>query len=514
MRIRRQPGGVRAGRLGAAAALLTTVALVAGCGGTTPSAAPTVVPSPAGIASTQPSPTQAAATPSPSPSSTPGAVTGRWEQAGTMAIAHQDAVLLGDGRVLVVGNDCPDVCDNTTMAELWDPATGTWRTTESLPSPRADFATVALKGGRVLITGGRNPNDQSFSSAYVYDPRPGNESWTKVGLMAAARTAPIAAVLADGRVLVAGGYFRTKPSFGDAGPGAVLAAYRPDSPRVTGSPRARLADVAPPNVGSALATAELFDPGTGTWSATGPMKFARFGAGAVTLADGRVLVVGSGGSGGGVSRVDARAFDSAEIYDPKTGRFSLVAGRLPAINRSALQKQGAPHANPVPTEDPVVGGGSLVALKDGGAVLIAQSGSWKHEGDITRSFRFDARTGAWTEIGRTFIDVYNPDTTQLVTPGVPSLAGATVAGLPGGQVLVAGGAGETVPPYSNTYTSASAQLYDPATNIWSPLPPMPEARAGAAAVVLRDGSVLLAGGSDYRPPGDQVGLTSAIRFVP
>lgn len=432
-----------------------------------------------------------------------------------MAIRHEDAVLLGDGRVLVVGSQTfDDSADSSTIAELWDPATSAWRTTESLPNPRAEFATVPLKDGRVLIAGGRNQNDQSFSSAYVYDPRPGNESWTKVGLMGAARTAPITAVLADGRVLVAGGYFRTKPSFGDAGPGAVLSAYRPGSPLATGSFRPRPADVEPPNVGSALATAEIFDPGTGTWSATGAMKFARFGAGAVTLADGRILVVGSGGSGGGVSRVDVRAFDSAELYDPKTGRFSLT-GRLPGINRSALQKQGAAHANPVPAEDPVIdGGGTLAALKDGGAVLVAQSGSWKHQGDITRSFRFDSRTGAWTDIGRTFIDVYNPDTTMLVIPGVPSLAGAMAAGLPDGRILVAGGAGETVPPYSNTFTSAAAQVYDPATDTWSPLPPMPEARAGAAVVVLKDGSVLLAGGSDYRPPGDQILLTSAIRFVP
>ena len=438
-----------------------------------------------------------------------------------MAVGHAHAVLLGDGRVLALGTgqSFDEVGDASASAELWDPASGAWRTTESLNSPRADFATVPLADGRVLVTGGRNTSDQSFSSTYVYDPRAGHETWSKVGLLHAARTSPSAAVLRDGRVLIAGGYFRTKPSFGlGPTPEIVLAAYRPG----TLSSRPRLADVEPPNVGSALATAELFDPATGNWSTTGSMNFARFGAAAVTLADGRVLVVGSGGGGGGVSRVDARAFGSAEIFDPRTGRFGL-SGRLPNINRSALQKQGVPRANPVPEEDPVVDNiGALVALKDGGAVLVAQAGSWKHQGEITRSFRFDAGAGTWTEIGQTYILVGEPTEVTLVTPGVPSLAGAMVAGLPDGRVLVVGGTGPSQPVLGDAgsivgysaYTSASAQLYDPATNTWSPLPPMPEARSGAVSLVLRDGSVLLAGGSNFRPPGEQISLTSAIRFVP
>ena len=56
-----------------------------------------------------------------------------------------------------------------------------------------------------------------------------------------------------------------------------------------------------------MATAELFDPTTGSWSQTGPMTYARIGAAAVTLADGRVLVFGShGGAGSGVD-VDGRS---------------------------------------------------------------------------------------------------------------------------------------------------------------------------------------------------------------
>ena len=526
----RRSGGVRSDRLRSLAALLAALALVAGCQGSVATSTPTDGQSPTASASlpTQPLPTPSTR-PTAEPTATPSDVAGPWEPAGTMAIARAapHAVLLGDGRVLVVGKESwwfsvgvPD--DDSARTELWDPATGAWQTTESLNKPRGHFAAVPLADGRVLVTGGLNQTDQSYSSTYVYDPRPGYETWSKVGLLGTARTAPAAAALPDGRVLVAGGYYHIKPTFGrDAAPETVLAAYRPASLPEPASSGPRLADIEPPNVGSALATAELFDPATGSWSATGPLTFARFGAAAVTLADGRILVVGSLGSDHGVT-VDDRASDSAEIYDPATGRFSLV-GPLPDIDRSALEKLGVPGANPVPENDPVTEDiGTLVALDDGGAVLVGHAGYWKHQGEITRSFRFDAQAGGWIEIGQTYLYVVEPGGTAvpLVRRGVRRLARAMVARLPDGRVLVAGGAG-TIPedsPYSKPIeligmsTTAVAELYDPATNTWSPLP---EARAGGAAVVLTDGSVLLVGGyNDPQPPEVRIDLTSAIRFVP
>ncbi len=235
------------------------------------------------------------------------------------------------------------------------------------------------------------------------------------------------------------------------------------------------------------------------------------------MADGRVLVVGSGDTQSGVT-VDERALDTAEIFDPASGRFTL-AGGLPDIDRAALQQAGVPGANPVPDGAPDFQGvGSLVALDDGGAALVAHTGSWKHEGDITRSFRFDAGPGAWTEIGQTYVLVGEPTEKTLVTLGVRALGGASVARLPGGRVLVAGGAGDSKPAEGNGYltsTSDAADLYDPAANSWSPVAPMPEPRAGGASVVLADGSVLVIGGYAKSPPdGERVDLSSAIRFVP
>lgn len=443
-----------------------------------------------------------------------------------MPRSRTHAVLLGDGRVLVVGNEAYEVTDDSVNAELWDPATESWQLTMSLNKPRGDFAAVPLADGRALVTGGFNQVNQSFSSTYLYDPQRvaggSAKGWSASGLLDKARTAPAASVLSDGRVLVAGGYFRAEPHYreGTRPADGVLAAYR-SGPSGTDVVRGPLYDIEPMNIGAAMATAELFDPATGKWSDTGPLKYARHGAAAVTLTDGRILVVGTAPGESGVT-VDQGAFDTAEIYDPATGRFSL-AGSLPEIDRTSLEEQGGPSTNVVPEEDPVIDDvGTLVALGDGGAVLIAHSGWWKHAGEITRSFRYDARTSSWAEIGQTYVVVAEPDLPPLVTNGVRRLVGAMVARLPDGRIVVAGGAGSFVADDSPSPdevggTSATAEVYDPTTNTWSPLPPMPEPRAGGAVVALADGSILLVGGYKDAAPldgGERTVLASAIRFVP
>src|SRR4029453_19408520 len=101
-----------------------------------------------------------------------------------------------------------------------------------------------------------------------------------------ARPPPAAAGLPDGRALVAGGYFHDSTS---SNGGIVLAAWSGGSDGATSGPD----DIEPEQRGPAMATAEVLDAGSGDWSKTGAMRYARFGAASATLADGRVLVVGS-----------------------------------------------------------------------------------------------------------------------------------------------------------------------------------------------------------------------------
>jgi N-acetylneuraminic acid mutarotase len=480
-----------------------------------------------------------------------------------MAVGRLDpnAISLANGDVLVVGNDVPeigamkiysasDVADDSASAEVWDHESGRWSTVASLNKPRADFVAVPLADGRVLVTGGVNAGDtewhshQSYSSTYIYDPRHPAEGWRKAAPLGTARTDPSAAVLPDGRVLVAGGYYLGgETGRVDSEPATLLAAYRPGATVESIPPAAILADTDGPTVVPLIATAELYDPVADRWSATGPMRYARHGAAAVTLSDGRVLVVGlSTDQGFGWNFTDTSANASmyapgtAEIYDPQAGRFSLT-GDLPLVDWSPLLARGFSfdHSRSI---DWVVNNGMLVALADGGALLVGRTSEApvtmgepdaegyypEFYGYSVSTLRFDPATGQWTVIDES---VYAPAPgTDLhrgrgrdvgakmveIVPGHSRFDSVAVT-LPDGRVLVAGGQRPTQYDHRvvTTETTSDADLYDPLADSWTALPPMPGRRAGGAAVALADGSVFIVGGHTDMGSG---GLPSAVRFVP
>jgi hypothetical protein len=212
--------------------------------------------------------------------------TGKFTQTGSMSFARENftATRLDDGRVLVAGGD--DFASGGALsasAELFDPATGKFSSTGSMSRVRARHAAALLADGRVLIAGGNTDNGQT-PTAELYDPKTGK--FTRTGSMMAHHASATATRLGDGRVLIAGGWAD------DGGP--------------------------------AVATAELYDPATATFSLTGSMKVRRAAPTAALLHDGRVLIAG-GVSGGSF---DAGPLASAELFDPGTGTFTAT-GSLP-----------------------------------------------------------------------------------------------------------------------------------------------------------------------------------------
>jgi hypothetical protein len=343
-----------------------------------------------------------------------------FEATGSMvssARGYHTATLLGDGRVLIVGGQT--VTEGSvsifSSAELYDPAAGTFSPTGPMAEARESDSATLLQDGRVLIVGGQN--NQILSSAELYDPKTGKFSPT--GSLDAPRENHTASLMVDGRVLIAGG----DPSGGDG-----------QTP---------------------LATAEIYDPKSGTFSPIGSMIAARKRAGAALLGDGRVLIVGG---------LDAQldTLSTAEIYDPKKGTFSPTGSMLTA--QSVM---------------------SVITLLDGRVLVVGGDAAGSPTAEI-----YDPITGAFSATGR--MAVQGLDAAVLLHDG---------------RVLVLGGY------FAGAAGNGSADLYDPATNTFGPSGTMTTPRFGQSATVMADGRVLVAGGAIdasaevYTPPAPGATIT-------
>ncbi|HEY5434931.1 MAG TPA: kelch repeat-containing protein, partial [Candidatus Limnocylindrales bacterium] len=299
--------------LAAGALLLVGGAMAAGSGVVRlpslvpPVPAPTI---PAAVTSPTAVPTAApdSATPSPAPTAAAVVIPARapsWGPTGSMITPRSGfaALLLPDGKVLAMGG----MNGNTALAsaELYDPGTETWTVTGSMVSHAGTgfgynhFTATLLRDGKVLVAGGMNGFDL-LASAELYDP--GTGTWTATGSMLTPRSGHTATLLPDGTVLVAGG--------------------QPRSP---------------------VASAELYDPSTGTWTATGSMGTIRAQHTATLLSDGRVLVAGGifdpRNAGMGSSLLT-----SAELYDPGSGTWTYARSMVVSPDGGYGPPYGGPTA--------------------------------------------------------------------------------------------------------------------------------------------------------------------------
>ncbi len=274
-----------------------------------------------------------------------------WTPTGALRVGRdlQSATLLRDGDVLVVGGEGDATESGGTFpplasAELYDPRQGRWRSTSAMAHPREEHAAVPLPDGRVLVAGGRAGLDATtLASAEIYDPR--RAAWARTGSMQDARYAAVVASLPDGEVLIAGGEGKGLGPLSHPLRSAEVYDPRCGVWRRTGSLHVARVDAAAAVLPDGrvlvaggddkyehvVAAAEVYDPRRGTWTLTRPMHGARAQAEATMLVDGRVLVAGGVTFAGPPDgRLYAIPADGCEIYDPRRATWTRTGSLLAA----------------------------------------------------------------------------------------------------------------------------------------------------------------------------------------
>lgn len=347
-------------------------------------------------------------------------------------------------------------------------------------------------------------------------------TFTATGNMSGGRVSHTATLLNDGRVLIAGGSQLSQPP----GRSLFLASaelYDPSTgtfsmtANMTTSRRGHTATLLPngnlliaggaADEFSALASAELYDPSTGTFTAASDMTMARQWHAATLLSNGKVLI--TGGSAG--------ALATAELYDPATGAFTPAgnmttprsghkATLLPDRKVLIVPGEEGPDFESAEFYDPetdkfsptdwksidIMVAATASLLTNGKVLVTLNVQECDYNSDIAELY--DSSTRVFSYTGKMAYGICRPTGTLLSD----------------GTVLIAGG----------WFSSGlRAQLYDPVSATFFPTGEMTTGRHDQTATLLSDGSVLIAGGIASNnnvglPTSDPVVMASAEVYHP
>jgi N-acetylneuraminic acid mutarotase len=382
---------------------------------------------------------------------------GIWRQTATKLfqarVAHT-ATLLTSGDLLVTGGYVMPF-KPLTSAEIYDPLTDKWKTTDSLKTARLGHSATLLANGQLLVAGGIASNGTALDSVESFDLA--TRKWAaEANKMATTRAFHTASLLPNGNLFVLGGFTSLQGEGSNKGETYSPTTKQWSSAGTFGDLRgahtatllanARVLAIGGASTGSlanALATAELHDPAVGQWlTQTNSPNQPRYNHTATLLANGKVLVSGGSDFNG--------AMRFAELYDPATDAWTRTGD---------MSTSRTSHT---------------ATLLRNGKVLV--TGGVQAGGSILDSAElFDPATGAWAATTNLMPNKRTDHTATLMADG---------------RVLVTGG--WNLSPSTNILKTCD--IYDPTTNSWTSVNGMNQARRFHTATLLFDGRLLVVGG--------------------
>jgi hypothetical protein len=333
---------------------------------------------------------------------------------------------------------------------------------------RAGHTATVLLTGKVLVTGGdTGMANQADQTAELYDPVTGTFSST-AGNMTEARGGHTATLLKlssstlknYGKVLIVGSVDTTAELYD---PASATFAATGSMHHARTSPTATLLNtdkvlIVGGNTSSGDLTAELYDPATGTFYDAGSTTILRTGHTSTRLLDGRVLIAGGTGT-------DGTGTSTAELYDPTLGTFTVTASNM-------MQARAGHTATLL---------GAADAAQNGSVLIVG-----------------NALDGADNSA-----ELYDPNTQTFARLGSGSPRTGHSASLRNdGTVLVAGGlaATSTCRGVPRLVSQTKAELFAPGSDGFTITGSLNVARYAHTATVLQDGTVVVIGGYDREPP--------------
>jgi hypothetical protein len=345
---------------------------------------------------------------------------------------------LADGRALITGGiidcfggDLTSDCTNFPFtilrsAQIYDSTTRSFSSTGDMINGRYGHTSTLLNDGRVLIVGGFDTYSlisSPVTTAEVFDPATG--LFSLVGSPIVPRAYHTATLMADGTVLVSGG--------------------------VNGVP-----DLSGGGSVPALATAEVYDPASDSFTPVADMSKPRFSHTSILLPNGKVLI--AGGAQESVGLIGTNAEATAELYDPSAHTFSPAATMTVA--------RFGHTATLLPSGEVLVAGGTI----DGPSAPVFAGGNNTATVEL-----YNPQTDAWSDAPAMNAERANHTATRLGD----------------GRFLFEGGRVNGTTPEAEVYDPATgSSIVAASTRAW--------ARWRHTATLMPDGTVLfVAGGTGF-----------------